>query len=640
MCGIAGFTHESRLVDVCAINRMTASLSHRGPDDLQTLVLPGICLGAVRLAVIDPEAGAQPLRSQDGWTVVAFNGEIYNHRELRAQLESHGVCFRTNCDTEVVLEAFRQWGTDSFRRLRGMFAVAFWDDRESRLILARDHSGIKPLYFARQTSQIYFGSEMKAIFAHGAIRRVLNERALEDYLSLNYVPGAQTLVRGIEKLPAGHYLEWHAGAARIYRYWTLNTMPDASWTSHDAEQRLDGLLQSSVREQMVADRPLGIWSSGGLDSSTVLHYAAQHSSARLNTFSVGFGARCCDETPYFRLMAERYGTAHHEIQMAPGPHLLSAIENFATYSDEPNADAGALPVWFLSQMTAGTATVALSGDGGDELFGGYLTYMADQIARPLRLLPRAARRAGLRLLGAALPCSAKKISFEYKLKRLLEGSLLSPDDAHLFWNGAFTPAQKCAVLGRESWGPNLFHALPESRETGALNRYMFLDQKYYLTDNILAKVDRMSMAHSLEVRPPLLDHRIVEFAASLPQQLKIRGAEQKLILRRLMRNKLPASIIRRPKKGFDIPAHDWFRGFLRPLLEDTVNRQTIEASGLFNFAATERLIRDHMNRRINAGYQLWGLLTLFLWLKRWDVEITPVEDFSTAAFAPELSVTN
>ena len=640
MCGIAGFTHESRLVDVCAINRMTASLSHRGPDDSQTLVLPGVCLGSVRLAVIDPAAGAQPLRSHDGWTVVAFNGEIYNHRELRVQLESHGVRFRSNCDTEVVLEAFRQWGTDSFRRLRGMFAVALWDNRESRLFLARDHSGIKPLYFARQSNHIYFGSEMKAIFAHGAIRRVLNEQALEDYLSLNYVPGAQTLIRGIEKLPAGHYLEWQAGAARIYRYWTLNTTPDASWTSHDAERRLDSLLQSSVREQMVADRPLGIWSSGGLDSSTVLHYAAQQSSARLNTFSVGFGARCCDETPYFRLMAEQYGTTHHEMQLAPGPHLLNAIQEFATYSDEPNADAGALPVWFLSQMTAGTATVALSGDGGDELFGGYLTYMADQAARPLRLIPRAARKAGLRLLCAALPCSAKKISFEYKLKRLLEGSLMQPDDAHLFWNGAFTPAQKCELLGRKSWGPNLFHALPEAHATGALNRYMFLDQKYYLTDNILAKVDRMSMAHSLEVRPPLLDHRIVEFAASLPQNLKIRGTEQKLVLRRLMRGKLPDSILRRPKKGFDIPAHDWFRGFLRPLLEDTVNRQTIEASGLFNFAATERLIRDHMNRRINAGYQLWGLLTLFLWLKRWDVEIAPVEDFSIAAFAPELSVTS
>jgi len=640
MCGIAGFTHDSRWSDVCLIKRLTATLFHRGPDQQDVFVSPEIALGAVRLAVIDPLAGAQPLRSADGLTVVAFNGEIYNHRELRRELEKQGVAFRSECDTEVVLEAFRFWGKDCLRRFRGMFAVAFWDVHRKQLILARDRAGIKPLYFARQSGQIHFGSELKAIFAHPAIRRVLDHQALEDFLSLNYVPGSRTLIRGIEKLPAGHYLEWIHGDACIHRYWTLDPTPNTAWTSGAAEERLDELLRSSVREHLVADRPLGIWSSGGLDSSTILHYAAEARSTPLDTFSVGFGSRCCDETPYFREMASRYGTNHHELQLTPGNHLLGAIEDFAHFSDEPNADAGGLPVWFLSRMTSEHATVALSGDGGDELFGGYLTYMADRLAGPLRLLPRSFRQAGLAALQRGLPCSAKKISFEYKLKRLLEGSLLPADDAHLFWNGAFTPDQKSALLGRPSFGPNLFYGLPPASEIGALNRYMLLDQQFYLPDNILAKVDRMSMAHSLEVRPAFLDHRIIEFAASLPENLKIRGLQQKLILRRLMKDKLPSTILNRSKKGFDIPAHDWFRGFLRPLLHDTVNRRTVESSGLFNFAETERLIRDHMERRINAGYQLWGLLTLFLWLKKWNVETVPTEDFSEDLSVPAIAAMN
>ncbi len=637
MCGIAGFTHDSRSSDVCLIERITGTLFHRGPDKQGCFLSPGIALGAVRLAVIDPAAGPQPLHSTDGLTIVAFNGEIYNHRELRLELESRGVHFRSECDTEVVLESFRFWGTDCLRRFRGMFAVAFWEVRKKRLILARDRAGIKPLYFARQSGQIHFGSELKAIFAHPAIRRVLDHQALEDFLSLNYVPGSRTLIRGIEKLPAGHYLEWSHGNACIHRYWKLDPIPNTAWTAGAAEERLDELLRSSVREHLVADRPLGIWSSGGLDSSTILHYASEARSTPLDTFSVGFGSRCCDETPYFREMANRYGTNHHELQLTPGNHLLGAIEDFAHFSDEPNADAGGLPVWFLSRMTSEHATVALSGDGGDELFGGYLTYMADRAARPLRLFPRSWRRAALAGLQHGLPCSAKKISFEYKLKRLLEGSLLPPDDAHLFWNGSFTPEQKSALLGRSSFGPNLFYGLPPASEIGALNRYMLLDQQFYLPDNILAKVDRMSMAHSLEVRPAFLDHRIIEFAASLPEHLKIKGIHQKLILRRLMKNKLPGSILNRSKKGFDIPAHAWFRGFLRPLLHDTVNRRTVEASGIFNFAETERLIRDHMERRINAGYQLWGLLTLFLWLKKWDVETAPIEDYSKDLLVPAIA---
>ncbi|MDQ6677636.1 MAG: asparagine synthase (glutamine-hydrolyzing) [Acidobacteriota bacterium] len=635
-----GFTHRNRPGEKCLIGRITATLFHRGPDQQEVFVSPDISLGAVRLQVIDLHAGDQPLCSQDGHTVVAFNGEIYNHKDLRHELEAEGIRFRTHCDTEVVLEAFRRWDTACFARFRGMFAVALWCQRTKRLVLARDRAGIKPLYFTRHLGEIYFGSELKALFAHPNLPRVLDEEALEDFLSLNYVPGRRTLIRGIEKLPAGHYLEYSLGAARIHPYWVLDPTPDPTWTAAGAGERLDGLLRDSVREHLVADRPVGLWSSGGVDSSTILHYAAELSSRPLDTFSVGFRSRCCDESRYFREIASSYRTNHHELELSPGPDLISAIEDFAQYADEPNADAGALPVWFLSRMTANHVTVALSGDGGDELFGGYLTYMADRVSRPLRRIPASLRRGALALLQHGLPCSNRKISFEYKLKRLLEGSLLPADDAHLFWNGAFTPAEKRALLARGSSSPELFNSLPAARDVGFLNRYMLMDQQFYLPDNILAKVDRMSMAHSLEVRPAFLDHRIIEFAASLPQHLKISGLNQKLILKKLMKGKLPPSILKRSKKGFDIPTHDWFRGFLRPLLQETVNRRTIEETGIFNFAATERLIRDHMDRRINAGYQLWGLLTFFLWLRKWDVEVTPQDRSLQDSYAPALAAIN
>jgi asparagine synthase (glutamine-hydrolysing) len=317
--------------------------------------------------------------------------------------------------------------------------------------------------------------------------------------------------------------------------------------------------------------------------------------------------------------------------LRPGPNIISAIEEFAYYSDEPGADAGALPVWFLSKMSRQHVTVALSGEGGDELFGGYLTYRADQLARPLRSLPRLLRKTALQAARSLLPVSDAKIGFEYKLKRWLEGSLLEPDEAHLFWNGSFSADQKRALLSNRNGHHlrNLYESLPTARETGFLNRYLMLDQQYYLPDNLLYKVDRMSMAHSLEVRPPLLDHRIVEFAGRLPERLKIRGSNQKAILKQVMKGKLPDSILNRKKSGLDIPAHEWFRGPLLPLLEETLRPDVVRSTSLFNSDVTERLIVDHKEKRINAGYQLWGLMTLFLWLKRWDIQVVPLEEQSS-----------
>ena len=372
----------------------------------------------------------------------------------------------------------------------------------------------------------------------------------------------------------------------------------------------------------MSDVPLGIWSSGGMDSSTVLHYAAEAGGSRLKTFSISFQGREFDETPYFRQVARIYGTDHHEFDMNPEVELAGAIEDFAYHSDEPSADAGALPVGFLSRMSRKHVTVALSGDGGDELFGGYMTYCADRWARRFHMVPESVRRFGLEMARRFWPVSDHKISFEYKLKRMLEGSLLTPDEAHFFWNGSCSPSQireLCPGLR----GPNLqtlFDLIPAPEEVGYLNRYLLVDHNYYLPDDILYKVDRMSMAHSLEVRPPLLDHRIVEFAASLPENLKIHGGSQKVVLRELMKGKLPSSILNRKKVGFDVPAHDWFRGVLRPLLYDTLTPAAVRASGIFDYSSVQSLIRDHTERRANVGYHLWGLLTLFLWMRRWGIE--------------------
>jgi asparagine synthase (glutamine-hydrolysing) len=606
---------------------MANFLVHRGPDQQGYHWSSDIALGAVRLQVIDLDGGDQPFRTEDGLATIVYNGEIYNFREVRAELESRGHRFRSNCDTEVALRAFLEWDTGCFQRFRGMFAMAIWSDTEKRLVLGRDRMGIKPLYIRRLGRDLVFASELKAIFAHPRVTRTLDMAALQDYLSLNYVPGPRTLVEGIEKLPPGHFLEWRRGASTITPWWRLRIAADPKLDERSAEGELDRLLREAVREHLVSDVPLGVWASGGLDSSTLLHYASEISGKRAKTFSIAFQSKSCDERKYFRQLAEIYGTEHYEFELRSGDDVTGAIEDMAYYSDEPGADAGALPVWFLSKMSRRHVTVALSGEGGDELFGGYMTYRADQLARPLRHVPGLVRRAALAAARGLLPVSNAKIGFEYKVKRWLEGSLLDPDDAHLFWNGSFSSDQKRTLLLRNGQRPeSLFRSLPAAEMTGFLNRYLMVDQMYYLPDNLLYKVDRMSMAHALEVRPPLLDHRIVEFAGRLPERLKMHRSNQKAILKRVMSGKLPESILNRRKSGLDIPAHEWFRGPLYGFVRETLHSETVQRTGLFDARVTEKLIVDHKEKRTNAGYQLWGLMTLFLWLKRWDIEVAPHEE--------------
>lgn len=636
MCGIAGFTHAEHRADPVWIRRATRSLTHRGPDQQDVFESDCVSLGAVRLKIIDLEHGRQPMSSDDGDTVLVFNGEIYNNTTLREELLSLGHKFGSRCDTEVVLRAFLQWDLDAFRRLRGMFAIALWTESQKRLVLARDRMGIKPLYICRRGDDLHFGSELKAVFEHPAIERRINHEGLHHYLSLNYVPSPHTLVDGIEKLTPGHWLEWRNGRVSSDAYWQVRFEPDARMDVNSATEELDGLLRDAVKEHLVSDVPLGVWASGGLDSSTILHYASESSTSRVKTFSVSFQGRSFDESAYFREVAGRYGTDHHEFDLAPDPDLQDVVQELVYYSDEPSADAGALPVWYLSEMTRRHVTVALSGEGADELFGGYVTYLADRYAATARRIPAGARRFAAKV-ARWLPVSNEKISFEYKLNRFLNGSLLPAGDAHFYWNGTFSEAEKRRLLTRDGH-VSTGRIFGTANDGGGLNQFLALDQRYYLADDILYKCDRMSMAHSLEVRPPFLDHRIVEFAARLPENLKVRGSRLKFILRELMNRKLPASVLNRKKQGFDIPTHQWLRTVLNPLLRDTLTRRNVEESGLFHWREIDGLIHAHMERRANVGYHLWGLLILFLWMRRWNVQ--PMAAAENAQDLFTLSVSN
>jgi len=622
LCGITGFTTKNWAAPQERIRESTATLIHRGPDQQGVFQSNLFSMGATRLKIIDLDSGNQPILTEDGDTGIVFNGEIYNHLELRAELEKLGHRFESHSDTETVLRAFLQWDKDCFSRIRGMFAVALWTKSKKRIVLARDRMGIKPLYISRIGEDLFFGSELKALFVHPEIDRRLSLQGLDCYLALNYIPCPWTLVDGIEKLPPGDWLEWIDGEISTGSYWRLPFGVSSDYTLESAKEEMDSLLHDAVREHLISDVPLGVWLSGGIDSSTILHYAAKASSSQLKTFSISFRGRSFDETEYVHRAAKQYGTDHQELDLTPEEDLRGAIEEFAYFSDEPSADAGALPVWFLSKLCKTKTTVALSGEGADELFGGYLTYRANRLAARARLLPRTMSQ--LALAGFQYwPVSDEKISFEYKVKRFLEGSLMSPGRAHVYWNGTFSDAEKNSLL-KQKLPSSLNHILAEfdglPLTPDDLAPFLWFDQKYYLADDILTKSDRMSMAHSVEVRPPFLDHRIVEFAAKLPASLKMLGTQQKFILKELMKGKLPPEILQRKKIGFDIPAHEWLRGPLRSLLVDALHYGAAECGALFRTDVIDTYLRLHLERKANVGYHLWGLLILFLWMKKWRIQ--------------------
>ncbi len=608
MCGICGIAAARGAVDPDRLARMSATLLHRGPDSEGTHLDGSIGLAARRLAIIDLTGGDQPIANEDGTVVVVQNGEIYNHLELRAELERAGHSFRTRCDTEVLVHGYEQWGAGLWERLRGMFAVAVHDARSRTLVLARDPFGIKPLYYRDHGGELSFASELDAL-----PRGEIDLDALEAFLAFNVVPAPLSIFREIRKLPAGHTLRWSEGRSSLERY--ARPGPLAERTDDDEAELVEecrARLRDSVRAHLIADVPVGVLLSGGVDSGSLAALAAEESSEAVRTFSIGFEEASFDELAGARAVAERYGTRHRELVLRPDAALL--LPALADAFDEPFADSSALPTYLVSKLAAEDVKVALSGEGSDELFGGYYTYVADLLAE--RVGPAASL---VRPAVELLPSSSRKASFDYKAKRFVRAAHLPPLERHHGWKEIFAPAARAELLtARGATDPvDVLRArFAETEGHALLARLQDVDFGTYLVDDLLVKTDRASMAWSLEVRVPFMDPAVANFAFSLPTGRKVRRLQKKLLLRKAVEPLLPREVAHGRKRGFSIPAAAWLRGDLLPFARETLSPETIRRQGYLEPAAVGRVLEQHASGREDLSRQLWGLLAFTLWYER------------------------
>ncbi|MBX5469164.1 MAG: asparagine synthase (glutamine-hydrolyzing) [Thermoleophilaceae bacterium] len=615
ICGVASLAGEA--VDPTVVAAMSATLVHRGPDDDGLHVDGQVGLAARRLSIIDLEGGHQPIASEDGLVWVVQNGEIYNHEELRGELERRGHRFRTRCDTEVLAHLYEERGQRFVEDLRGMFAIALWDARRRRLVLARDRFGIKPLYYRLEGGKLSFASELKALLAQPGFSREIDLDALEAFLAFNSIPAPYTIFKEARKLPPGHLLVLEGGGARIERYARPQPVPASEVRREGIEELAEELrerLRDSVRAHLVSDVPVGVMLSGGVDSSTLAALAAQESGERVNTFSIGFEERSFDELELARIVARRYDTNHHELVLRPDAAEL--LPELAELFDEPFADSSALPTFLVSRLASEHVKVALSGEGGDELFGGYYTYVADLLA------PRVGRvAAALRPLVELLPSSSAKVSFDYKAKRFARGAHLPPLERHHAWKEIFSPDARDELLGRSGRGRidplDIYRArYEETAGAEQLARLQDVDMGIYLVDDLLVKTDRASMANSLEARVPFMDTVVAELALALPTALKVRGFQKKRLLRKAVEPLVPREILEAKKQGFSIPAAAWLRGELLPFAREVLAPENVRAQGLFDPAAVTALIERHVSRREDLSRQIWGLISFALWHER------------------------
>ena len=602
-----------------AVESMNEALVHRGPDSSGLIVDDQACLAMRRLSIIDLAGGDQPIANEDGSVQVVQNGEIYNYRQLRAQLEVAGHSFSTQSDTEVIVHLYEEAGLDFVERLRGMFTIALWDSSRRRLVIARDRYGIKPLYYrAPADGSLAFASELKALVRLPDFPREVDLDALGSYLAYNWIPAPMTIFRAARKLPPGHLLVWEQGKTTVTEYYAP-TPVGAADTLQGSERELAAelleRLRDSVEAHLVADVPVGVLLSGGVDSCALAALAATGSSKRLSTFTIGFKERSFSETEPARLVAERYGTDHHELVVEPDAvELLPALA--ATF-DEPFADSSALPTYLVSELAAGSVKVAFSGEGGDELFGGYNTYLADKVA------PRLGRVAGaLRPAIERLPSSQGSFRLDDKLKRFARAASLPALDRHLAWTQVFSEEARAELVRDSGDAPADPLRYPRERYlamAGAeeLSRLQAVDLGFLLASDQLAKTDRVSMAHSLEARVPFLDPVVVDFALALPASAKVRGLAKKRLLRRAVAPLLPTEIIRGRKRGFSIPAAAWFRGELEPFLREVLAAKRTADQGFFDPAAVGRLVDRHTAGREDLSRHLWGLVMFSLWYDRY-----------------------
>jgi asparagine synthase (glutamine-hydrolysing) len=611
MCGICGIAALNG-PEPGALEAMSEALVHRGPDSAGQLVEGPAALAARRLAIIDIAAGDQPITGADGRITVVQNGEIYNHEALRHELEQRGHRFRTRSDTEVLLHAYEEHGLEFLQRLRGMFAIALWDRSEERLVLARDAFGIKPLFYWQAGEQLTFASELRALARHPGFPTELDPDGVEAYLTFNSIPAPLTAFRAARKLPPGHWLTWQAGGVRTGRWARPAPVPAGDVRREPAPElaaELRDRLRDSVRANLVSDVPVGVLLSGGLDSSALTALAAQESAAPVQTFSIGFAERSFDELDRARLVARQYGTEHRELVVRPdAAELLPVI---AAASDEPLGDSSALPTYLVSQLAAQHVKVVLSGEGGDELFGGYETYAADLLAARVggaaRLIAPLAER---------LPSSDRRVSLDYRLKRFVRGAHLPPLERHHAWKEIFAPARRRALLGASGADPLAPYRARWAETEGAelLARLQDVDLGIYMVDDLLLKTDRMSMAHSLEARVPFLDPAVAELALALPTNLKVAGLRKKRLLRTAVAPLLPPALVRARKRGFSIPAAAWLRGPLVPFAREVLSPERIRDQGVFEPREVTAVLDAHVARQEDLSRQLWGLMSFSLWL--------------------------
>jgi len=633
MCGIAGKFNfaDNAPVSRELIARMNVAQAHRGPDDSGKYFDRGVGLAHRRLSIVDVEGGHQPMANEDNTIWIVFNGEIYNFPELRDRLEAKGHKFRSHCDTEAIVHLYEDLGENCVDELRGMFAFAIWDSRIEKLFIARDRIGIKPLHYAVLSGKsLVFGSEIKAILQDEAVPRHVDLDALSEYISLLYVPDPRTMFAGIRKLPPAHTLTCDRNGVRIRQYWDVRYDVNALLTEEQAAGQLHDLLKSTVKDHLLSDVPLGAFLSGGIDSSTIVGLMREVITGKLVTSSIGFEEESYNELPYARQMAERFHSEHHEhIVHADVEHLFPQI---VWSFDEPFADSSAIPTYYVSKTARAHVTVALSGDGGDELFAGYSRFRHGQFEHRLR------RTLGpLRYLGAIARVVPDGVHFTPKSS--LENITRTPDDAcaRKHFSNLFTEEAKRQFMAHPDTHDYAAKFREAYRNAPAapddwLNRALYVDLKTYLVDDILTKVDRMSMAVSLETRPPLLDHKVVEFVATLPPSLKLKGFESKHILKRAASRLVPQEILSRKKQGFRLPIAEWLRDRLRGTAEDLLMGPTTAQRGYFKKSELKTLWRNHVSGRGDNSHQIWSLILLELWHRKYlDDPRPPVAPESRSA---------
>jgi asparagine synthase (glutamine-hydrolysing) len=623
MCGIAGFvdywdSHGSEFERGRLLKDMCDVIRHRGPDDDGFLLKPGVALGMRRLSIIDLAGGAQPISGEDGSVTIVFNGEIYSFHELRHELEQRGHIFKTHSDTEAIVHAYEEYGPDCVKHLRGMFAFAIWDDKKRELYIARDRVGKKPLYYTvTHAGTLVFGSEIKSILQHPDVKREINLEALDAYLTVGYVPDPFSIFQKINKLPPGHYLTFASGRLAIQQYWDFKFEPRESRKPEDYLDELRALLDESVRLRLISDVPLGAFLSGGVDSSTVVALMAQNMNQPVKTFSIGFHEDSYNELKYARLTAKKLGTDHHEFFVTP--QICDVINDLVWHFDEPFADPSAIPTFMVSKLARDHVTVALSGDGGDELFAGYTHYVVQESRRAFSSLPRALRQGIMRPISYRLPHGTWGRNYLHNIS-------LDPIDRYLDSLSYFTELRKDslytsdfrnALRTKDQVARSFREYASRVKTDEPLDQLLYIDGKTYLPGDILTKVDRMSMATSLEVRVPLLDHKLIEFVTKVPASLKLTGTETKQLLKRVAKDLIPAEILDRPKQGFGIPLEQWINRQLRDQIHETLREDRTRQRGYVNSDYVDLILDEHHKGRRDHSFSLWALLILELWHRRY-----------------------